>query len=349
MAVLLASVREGGLFGAACQGIVLFSTNNNLQKGRSEQQRAEVLEECATREPEKAIQGMYSYLLPTAFQVCVLLVGPGTQMSLSTLEQFGAATAQAVQRVEALAQSLSLCRQAFREGLAEAAALNDAQSGLYLMEVGGALFHTRLEVLHRHEGMLSAMASDDFSHDVEGGEYAFLDRDPTWFPLVLQFLRTGVALLPNDAERRLAVFREAQYYSLEGLCRAARPLQERIIAMGYNRPTNDFTCEMYNPLRKSWEPMVVDMGALLDEIIFCGGDGCPFAIKMADDESAGSVLKFCPAARSWTVVVSSNPIRAWSWSWVPHSGHLYGTVGDCVESLNVSTGQWEALPHYTTC
>ena len=297
---------------------------------------------------DRAIQGMYSYPLPTAFQVCVLPVGPGTRMALLTLEQFGAATAQAVQRVEALAQSLSVCRQAFRESLAEAEVLNDAQSGLYLMDVGGAPFHTRTEVLHRHEGMLSAMASADFSHDVEGGKYAFLDRDPTWFPLVLQFLRTGVALLPNDTERRLAVFREAQYYSLEGLCRAARPLQEQIIVMGYNETISYFSCEMYNPLRKSWERMVVDMGALPDgRLSFCGGDGCLFAIEMADDESAGSVLKFCPAARTWTVVVSSNPINDRDSSWAYHRGYLHGSFDDCVQSLSVSTGQWETLPPLT--
>ena len=158
-------------------------------------------------------------------------------MSLSLLEQLGADTAQVVQQVETLALSLSMGRQAFRESLAEATALNDAQTGLYRMDVGGAPFHTRTEVLHRHGGMLSAMASDDFSHDVEGDGYTFLDRDPTWFPLVLQFLRTGVALLPDHAEGRAAVFREAQYYSLEWLCQEARPLQERIIVMGF-QPRN---------------------------------------------------------------------------------------------------------------
>ena len=117
-------------------------------------------------------------------------------MSSTALEQFAAAAAQAVQQVEALAQRLSLCRQAFSEGLAEAAALNDAQLALYQMDVGGAAFHTRREVLHRHGGMLSAMASDDFSHDVEGGGCAFLDRDPTWFPLVLHFMRTGATPPP---------------------------------------------------------------------------------------------------------------------------------------------------------
>ena len=87
-------------------------------------------------------------------------------------------------------------REAFSEGLTEAAALNNAQRAPYQMDVGGAPFHTRTEVLHRHEGMLSAMASDDFSQDVEGGGCSFLDRDPTWFPLVLHFMRTGATPPP---------------------------------------------------------------------------------------------------------------------------------------------------------
>ena len=52
-------------------------------------------------------------------------------MSSMTMEQLGAATTQLVQHVEALAHRLSLCRREFGEGLAEAAALNDAQTELY--------------------------------------------------------------------------------------------------------------------------------------------------------------------------------------------------------------------------
>ena len=85
----------------------------------------------------------------------------------------------------------------------------------------------------------------------------------------------------------MAVFREAQYCSLEGLCQAARPLQERIIVMGCNKPT--YSCEMYNPLQGSWERMDAGMGALPDGCLFCAGDGCLFAIEMPGDQRAGSV------------------------------------------------------------
>ena len=91
------------------------------------------------------------------------------------------------------------------------------------------------------------------------------------------------------------------------------------------------------------------MAALPDCYVFCAGDECLFAIEYSAHEGGGSVFKFCPAARSWTVVVSSNPINNFCLlSWVYHGGHLYGTVDDCVQSLTVSTGQWEALPPLST-
>ena len=53
------------------------------------------------------------------------------------------------------------------------------------------------------------------------------------------------------------MLREAQYYSLEVLCRAARPVQERIIATDEHRPTGHYSCEMHSTLQGSWERMVV--------------------------------------------------------------------------------------------
>jgi hypothetical protein len=273
------------------------------------------------------------------------------------MEQFCAATAQVVHHVEGLQQHLFLRRRAFREGLAEAAALNDAQTELYRLDVGGAHFHTQIEVLNRHKGMLSVMASDDFTHDVEGGKYAFLDRDPTWFPLVLRFLRTGVALLPEDAERRAAVFREAQYYSLEDLCKAARPVQERISVLVLDRQTNYFFFQVYNPSQGSWARMDFSMGVFScrDKYLLCAGDGSLFALGISTDEAVGSdTFKFwtsrlCPSASSWDPIVSVTCPQDWlehweDYAWAYGRGCIYGTLGKTVLSLNVSTRSFRLLP-----
>ena len=196
---------------------------------------------------------------------------------MCSLGAFSNASARVLQQVQQQMQRLSLNRRAFCKGLAEATALNNAQT-MYQIDVGGVSFHTQTEVLH--EGMLAAMSSENFSNNLD---HMFLDRDPTWFPLVLHFLRTGDALLPECTEERRAVFREAQYYSLEGLCQAARPVQERIIVIGVTFETSiAYVCQQYKPLQGSWERMDVDMGALPEDCRWCAGDGYLFAVKTSD-------------------------------------------------------------------
>ena len=229
---------------------------------------------------------------------------------LSTfLEQLGVATARVTQHVDTLAQGLSLCQRVFQESLTEATALNKAQTDMYQMDVGGALFHTQKEGLLWHGGMLAAMVSDDFSPDFDF-EYIFLDRDPTWFPLVLHFLRTGVALLPEDTEGLAAVFREAQYYSLEALCRAAQPLHEQIIVIGIRCmwQSSCYHCETYSPLQRSWASVGVGTGFFVDHFRFCAGDGCLFALQLPN--AGAGVFKFCPAAGRWQRIANNNPITS---------------------------------------
>ena len=140
-------------------------------------------------------------------------------LSTVQLEQFGAAVTQAMQAVEVAAQDLLRRQVAFTEALLSYTALVGDQY-LDQMDVGGVPFHTSM--YHRDGGMLSVMWSNDFSPDVHEGGYAFFDRDPTWFPLVLHFLRTSEALLPPKDADREALFREAQFYAVDRLCHAAQ-------------------------------------------------------------------------------------------------------------------------------
>ena len=60
--------------------------------------------------------------------------------------------------------------------------------------------------------------------------------------------------------------------------------------------------------------------------------------------------RFCPGTGGWQLFASSFPTKGPGFSRVYHSGHLYGTFSyvvpfmQGVQSLNVSTGQWEVLP-----
>ena len=275
---------------------------------------------------------------------------------------FSAHVCDVVQQVETFVQTsknrLSASRQAFRVGFEEAAVLNAAQSGLYWMDVGGAPFHTQTTTLHRYTGMLSAMASNNFSHDQND---MFLDRDPTWFPLVLHFLRTGDALLPRDTEERGAVFREAQYYSLEGLCQAARK-SAQIIVVGENWQLEMSHCPveqayLYDPLQGSCEHLVSPVSPVDTSTLPCcgwcaGGDGLLFAIskRYSSFECGGSVFSFCPVTYQWRPIAFSNPLQTnVNAAWAYHGRHLYGAGCTAegttsVQTLDVSTGQWEDLP-----
>ena len=70
---------------------------------------------------------------------------------MCSLRAFSNASARVLQQVQQQMQRLSLNRRAFCKGLAEATALNNAQT-MYQIDVGGVSFHTQTEVLH--EGML---------------------------------------------------------------------------------------------------------------------------------------------------------------------------------------------------
>ena len=272
------------------------------------------------------------------------------RMSSTTAQQLGTATARVVQQVEAAAQRLALCRRAFSESLTEAAALNDAQTRLYKMDVGGALFHSHTEVLHRHGGMLSAMASSDFSHDMEGAGYAFIDRDPAWFPLVLHFMRTGAALLPDDAAGRAAVLREARFYSLEGLYQAAQRSPERLFGMGYEGQWYRAyaVCVMYTPLRGriGFQGYIdVDEGVLS----FGAADGCLFALlpRCPLAHRAGFFPRFPPATGGWRHIATAaylHNCNPWVRFCAYDRGHLYWTFHDRVQSLHMSNRRFEDLP-----
>ena len=75
---------------------------------------------------------------------------------------------------------------------------------------------------------------------------------------------------------------------------------------------------------------------------FCAGDGCLFA------SAPGSVSTFRPASGYWEHVATTAPIEDWDCSCAYDRGHMYRTFEDHVQSLNVSTGQWDELPSLST-
>ncbi|XP_028408907.1 uncharacterized protein LOC114531501 [Dendronephthya gigantea] len=88
------------------------------------------------------------------------------------------------------------------------------------LNVGGQIFKTSLETLVKDpDSMLAAMFSErfDVKPDEEDGAY-FIDRDGTHFRYILNYLRTGKLIYPNE-NKILAneLYIEAEFYQLDGV------------------------------------------------------------------------------------------------------------------------------------
>ena len=92
------------------------------------------------------------------------------------------------------------------------------------LNVGGQHFTTSLQTVTKDPGsMLHAMFSGRFdSKPAEDGSY-FIDRDGTHFRYILNYLRTGRLLLPEDKLVRQELLEEAEFYQIRGIIDELRP------------------------------------------------------------------------------------------------------------------------------
>lgn len=87
------------------------------------------------------------------------------------------------------------------------------------INVGGTVFVTTYSTLTRnHRSMFSGMFSGQFGLEKgEDGSY-FIDRDPTYFSHVLNYLRDGLVNLKiMDAGTKVNILKEARFYQVLGL------------------------------------------------------------------------------------------------------------------------------------
>ena len=83
--------------------------------------------------------------------------------------------------------------------------------------------------------MLHAMFSGRFgTKPSEDGSY-FIDRDGTHFRYILNYLRNGQLIVPEDEITREELLAEADFYQVEGIITAltARPFQDSVILSSY--------------------------------------------------------------------------------------------------------------------
>jgi hypothetical protein len=95
-------------------------------------------------------------------------------------------------------------------------------SGFVELNVGGKIFATTFATLTREISLLSVLVSggagtENFvRYDKEGR--IFIDRDPTHFRWLLNYLRDGyLVTIPSQMQHRLEILHEARFYRLDSL------------------------------------------------------------------------------------------------------------------------------------
>ncbi|CAJ0593525.1 unnamed protein product [Cylicocyclus nassatus] len=79
-----------------------------------------------------------------------------------------------------------------------------------VLNVGGTKFYTTVDTLRN-----SAAAENSIfvNMDLANGE-VFIDRDPTVFKYILNYLRDGRVIFPDDGLTTALMFQEAKFYGL---------------------------------------------------------------------------------------------------------------------------------------
>ena len=86
------------------------------------------------------------------------------------------------------------------------------------LNVGGQYFTTSLQTLTRDpNSMLAAMFSGRHRIETTGDGTFFIDRDGTYFRFILNYLRNGELILPEDATFLAELEAEATFYQVQGL------------------------------------------------------------------------------------------------------------------------------------
>ncbi|UMM20496.1 hypothetical protein L5515_015750 [Caenorhabditis briggsae] len=85
------------------------------------------------------------------------------------------------------------------------------------IDVGGYVFKSFRSTLEKSDGFFKQMlkATSKAMFD-ESGAF-FIDRDPTHFRLILNFMRDGHVELPETEKEQKEILKKAEYYSVDGL------------------------------------------------------------------------------------------------------------------------------------
>uniref|UniRef100_A0A1I7T5D3 BTB domain-containing protein n=1 Tax=Caenorhabditis tropicalis TaxID=1561998 RepID=A0A1I7T5D3_9PELO len=86
------------------------------------------------------------------------------------------------------------------------------------LNIGGTVFHTTVSTLTRFDGFFKTLLETDVPVTKDDTGSIFVDRDPTYFRFILNFMRDGDVELPDSKKELKEIHIEAQYYLLKDLC-----------------------------------------------------------------------------------------------------------------------------------
>jgi BTB/POZ domain-containing adapter for CUL3-mediated RhoA degradation protein len=134
------------------------------------------------------------------------------------------------------------------------------------LNVGGALFHTTVGTLTKHDTMLRAMFSGRMEVLTDTDGWVLIDRCGKHFGTILSFLRDGSVPLPETKRELMELQREAKYYliqelftiidgqltaqqDLEPICRVpliTSPKEEQNLVAQTTKPVVKLLCNRHN-------------------------------------------------------------------------------------------------------
>ncbi|PIC49225.1 hypothetical protein B9Z55_007899 [Caenorhabditis nigoni] len=93
------------------------------------------------------------------------------------------------------------------------------------LNVGGTIFQTTQTTLTKFDGFFRTMFETPIPVPRDASETIFIDRDPTHFRLILNFMRDGHVNLQKYSEDVSEIQKEAEYYLLNGLVELCERIQ----------------------------------------------------------------------------------------------------------------------------
>ncbi|CAO4367722.1 unnamed protein product [Caenorhabditis nigoni] len=91
------------------------------------------------------------------------------------------------------------------------------------LNVGGSIFQSSKSTLTKFDGFFRTMFETPIPVPKDDSGAIFIDRDPTHFHLILNFMRDGHVDLRKYSEDVSEIQKEAEYYLLEGLLKLCTP------------------------------------------------------------------------------------------------------------------------------